>query len=56
MDASKIVQKAMNDNPEVQLVLEIANRARDAEARELPREVGAATEVVALPINPQCAI
>jgi hypothetical protein len=56
MDAEKIVQQTMDDNPEVQLVLEIAARARDTESRELPQDVGAATEVVALPINPQCAV
>jgi hypothetical protein len=52
----KTIQKAIEDNPEIRVVLAIAERAREAEARELPREIGTATEVVAIPNNPQCAV
>lgn len=55
MSAEKI-EKALKENPEVRLVLEIAARARDIESREPPRELGAATEVVAIPTNPQCGV
>jgi|HubBroStandDraft_6_1064221.scaffolds.fasta_scaffold2330911_1 hypothetical protein len=54
--AQQIVQQALKDDPEVRLVLEIAARAREAEARELPREVGSATEVVAIPLHSQGAL
>jgi hypothetical protein len=56
MEPEKIVQKAMKVNPEIQLVLDIATRARETEALELPRELGATTDVVALPNNPQSAV
>lgn len=56
MNAAEMIEKAVKENPDVRLVLDIAARARDTEARELPREIGAATEVVAIPVNPQCAV
>ena len=56
MNSEKLIQKMLDDDAEVRLVLEIASRARDIEARELPRELGTATEVVAIPTNPQCAV
>jgi len=56
MDAEKIVQKAIKANPDIQLVLDIAARAREAEARTPPAELRPTTEVVALPTNPQCIV
>lgn len=56
MRAAEMIEKALKENPDVWLVLDIAARARETEARELPREIGAATEVVAIPTNPQCAM
>jgi hypothetical protein len=56
MDAEQIIKKAVNENPDVRLVLDVAARARDTEARELPQEIGASTEVVAIPCNPQIPV
>jgi hypothetical protein len=56
MDASAVIQRAIADNPEVRAVLEIALRARKVEAREPPRVIGMATDVVALPTNSQCPV
>jgi len=56
MGAAEMIEKALKENPDVCLVLDIAARARETEARELPREINAATEVVAIPTNPQCAV
>ena len=52
----KLIREAISDNPELRVVLEIASRARAAEARELPREIGMATEVVTIPINSPYAV
>jgi len=56
MDVNQTIEKALNENPDVQVVLDIAARARETEARELPREIVGATEVVAIPTNPQCIV
>lgn len=56
MKTEDIIQKALHENPELETVLRIATRARELEARELPREIGVTTEVVAIPANPQCAV
>jgi hypothetical protein len=56
MEAQQMVQHAMRDNPEIQIVLEIAARARDAEAMASPQQLGTATEVVAIPTSSQCAV
>jgi predicted DNA-binding protein len=56
MSVSEIVEKALKENPDIRLALEAVNRARDAESKEVPREVGMATEVVAIPLNPQCPV
>jgi len=50
MDAEKIVQKAVNVNPEIRLILEIASRAREAESKE-PITIGVATDVAVVPTN-----
>ena len=56
MDTTQIIKDAFDANPDIRLVLNIAARAHETEARELPREIGVATEVVAIPSNPQCAV
>ena len=56
MDTKRVVEKALAENPEINLVLDIAARARAIEATELPREIGASTEVVAIPCNPQIPV
>jgi hypothetical protein len=54
--ANELVQQEMKENPEVLLILEIAARAREIEARELLHEIRVSTEVAAVPINSQCAV
>ena len=54
--AKELVQRGMHENPEMSLILEIAARAREMEARELPQEIRVSTEVAAIPINSQCAV
>ncbi|MGA9564719.1 MAG: hypothetical protein WBS19_04270 [Candidatus Korobacteraceae bacterium] len=56
MKADQQIKDALNSNDEVRLVLEIATRAREVEAREMPREIGTSTDVVVVPIHPQCAV
>jgi hypothetical protein len=56
MNTKQIIKKAMKENPDIRLVLEISARARDMESKELPREMGASTEVVAIPCNPQTPV
>lgn len=56
MNVAEVIEKAKKENPDVRLVLDLATRARETEARELPREIGVATEVVAIPTNSQCAV
>jgi hypothetical protein len=56
MKADEMIQKLLNENPEIGTVLRIAALARDTEARELPREMVVATEVVSIPTNPQCIV
>jgi hypothetical protein len=53
MKIERIIQDAVDANPEIRLILEIAARARDTEAREQPRELSSATEVAAIPIHTQ---
>jgi hypothetical protein len=56
MSVPKKIKKAIEDNPEIRVVLGIAQRAREAEAKELPRELSVTTGVVALPTNQQLAV
>lgn len=56
MDANQTIKRAFDENPDVRMVLEIATRAYDTETRELPREIGTTTDIVAIPTNPQCAV
>lgn len=56
MNAEQIVQKALRENPEIQMVLEIAARARQAEEQEPPRNIGVATDVAVVPTNLPCPV
>ncbi len=56
MNTEQIVQKALDENPEIQLVLEIALRAREVESREAPRNIGLASEITAVPTNLPCPV
>jgi hypothetical protein len=48
-----VLLDGLQKNPEVQIVMEIAMRAREVEAREPPREMDMTTETIATPINSQ---
>jgi hypothetical protein len=56
MNAEQIVKNALEKNPEIRLVLEIAERAREVESKEPPRNIGIATEIVAIPTNSQSLV
>jgi len=53
MKAEQVIKSALDRNPEIRLVLEIAARAREAESKEPPRNIGMATETAAVPTNSQ---
>ena len=53
MNIETLVQKQVEENTEVQLVLEIAMRARDAAAKEPPINIGMARDIIAIPTNSQ---
>jgi hypothetical protein len=55
-DAADLINEAVKDNPDVLRVLAIAARAREVEAREVPREIRVATEAAAIAINIQTAV
>jgi hypothetical protein len=52
MNAKQIIQKALNDNPEIRLVLEIAARARFTEG-DTAVDLTSKNEVVTVPNNQQ---
>jgi hypothetical protein len=56
MQAEKIVKNALDKNPDMRLVLEIAARARETESKEAPRNIGMATDVVSIPVNSACLV
>lgn len=56
MDTAQVIKDALDANPDVRLVLAIAARARDAESKEPPRNIGFATDIVAIPTNSQCLV
>lgn len=56
MDTRKIIKKAVKENPDIALVLEISARAQESEQREPPRELRPATDVAANPTNTQGVI
>jgi hypothetical protein len=53
MKAKQTVQKALDKDPDVRLVLEIAARARSAESKEPPLYIGMATDTVTVPTSSQ---
>lgn len=56
MDAETIVQKAKKVNPEMQLILDIAVRARELEEKSAPMELRASADIVAIPTKLQCPV
>ncbi len=56
MKAKQIIQDAIDANPEIRLILDIATRARELEEKSAPLELRASSDVVAIPIKPQCAV
>jgi hypothetical protein len=57
MTAAEMVDAVLRENPDVQLVLEIAARAREKEERETTQDIHSLTEVaVAIPTSCQCAV
>lgn len=55
-EIEQMIKKAMRENPDVRLVLDIAARTQEMESREIPRELGMSTEVATTPTNPQTAV
>jgi hypothetical protein len=55
-DATQLVKDTLESNDEVRLVLDIATRARELEARELPRENNVSTDVIAIPLQTQAVV
>jgi hypothetical protein len=53
MDATKIIKQAIDDNPDIRLVLDIAARAREAQEREPAKDLRASTDVGANPTTSQ---
>ncbi len=53
MNANQLINEALMENPDIQVVPDNALRARETEARELPREIGISTEMAAIPIDLQ---
>ena len=53
MNADQIIRKALEDNPEIRLVLEIAARARDAEDKTAPADFSPKGETVTVPNHQQ---
>lgn len=50
------LQKKITENPEIQMVLEIAIRAREVEGMQPARAIGIATDVAVTPSNAQCPV
>jgi hypothetical protein len=54
MDAvAQTVKNALDANPEMRLVLEIAARSRELQELEPPIDIGIATDTVTIPVNSQ---
>ena len=49
-NAKQLISSGLTDNPEVELVLEIAARARATQDQEFPNDRTSYTEVVANPV------
>ena len=52
-NVEQTVQRALDEHPDIRIVLNVAARARDMEAKEPPRDFATSTEVVAIPSNLQ---
>jgi hypothetical protein len=55
MDATQIVKDALDANPDMRLVLEIAARAHELEQMQPPKNLWVNTEIVTLgyPVQPE---
>jgi hypothetical protein len=53
MNPDKMLEKSLKEHPEIAVVLEIAVRAREIDAMELPRDFSVSTEVAAIPTYAQ---
>ena len=53
MDTAQTLRDALDANPEIRLVLDIAARARTAESLRPSIEIGMATEISTIPVNSQ---
>jgi hypothetical protein len=56
MKAEQIIRNAMDNDPDIRLVLEIAERARAAELQDPARNIGVTTDIVTIPTNSQCLV
>ena len=54
--AEATLRRALGQNPEMLLVLEMAKRAREIESVQPPREISVSTDVIATPTNSQCPV
>ena len=55
MDATQTVKDALDANPDMRFVLEIATRAHELEQMQLPKNLWVNTEIVTLeyPVQPE---
>jgi len=56
MTAAEVINTALRDNPEVLLVLEVANRARALEQNNPAIDLTPKSEVVTIPTDVQCTL
>ena len=56
MKTKQTIQDATEANPEIRLILDIAARARGLEEQSAPMDLRPSTDVVAIPIKPQCVV
>jgi hypothetical protein len=56
MTTKQIIRDAIESNPEIRLILDIATRARELEEKSFPLELRASADVVAIPVKLQCAV
>lgn len=56
MTAAEALKTALRDNPEVRLVLEVANRARALEQNNPAIDLTPKNDVVAIPTDVQCTL
>lgn len=56
MEINQVIKDALEEYPEVRVVLEVARLAHEAESKELPKELGTSGEVAAMPTASQCGV